>query len=148
LAISHSFRFPLVSVSPTLFRADLAGAPQPDWGFGDEIYRMRTEDEISGLRQALQPAMQACGHAVDGLDDEQFAGRLRRCLMTLTGGDSPIGFDYTSTKTPAGDYLVMLMWSEDARKTHPSSSVGFSAHGATETLAFLRAAQKVVKHPE
>src|SRR6187397_1184391 len=109
---------------------------------------MRIEDEISGLRKALEPAMHACGHVVDGLDDEQFAGRLRRCLMTLTGGDSPIGFDCTSTKTVAGDYLVMLMWSEDARKNHPSTSVGFSAHGATETLAFLRAAQKVIKHPD
>jgi len=120
-------------------------APQPP--LGDEAKAMHIEDEIRGLREALESAMHACGHASTGLDDEQFAGRLRRCLMSLTGGDRPLGFDYAGTKTPTGDFLVTLVWSEEAGKTDPQTSVGFSAHGPSETLAFLRAAQKVVKHP-
>jgi hypothetical protein len=109
---------------------------------------MQLEDEIRELREALEPAMRTCGRIVDNLDDEQFSARLRRCLMMLTGPENGTGFDYASARTPAGDYLVTLVWSEAAGKVAPKTSVGFSAHGATETLAFLRAAQKVLKHPE
>ena len=109
---------------------------------------MHIDDEIRNLRDSLEPAMRTCGHDFEGLDDEQFAGRLRHCLMTLTGGDEATGFDYASAQTPAGDFLVTLVWSSDANKLHPKTSVGFSAHGATESLAFLRAAQKALRHPE
>jgi hypothetical protein len=109
---------------------------------------MQIEEEIRSLRESLEPTLQACGHAVAELDDEQFAGQLRRCLMTLTGGAEAVGFDCAVAKTAAGDFLVTLVWSEEASKLQPKTSVGFTAYGPTETLAFLRAAQKPLRHPE
>jgi hypothetical protein len=109
---------------------------------------MQIEEEIRSLRAALEPTLNVCGHPVADLDDEQFTGRLRHCLMTLTGGPDAVGFDCASTKTAAGDYLVTLVWSDEANKLQPKTSVGFTAYGPTETLAFLRAAQKTLKHAE
>jgi hypothetical protein len=109
---------------------------------------MQIDEEIRNLRDALEPTLHACGHAVAGLDDEQFTAQLRRCLMTLTGGEQALGFDCASTKTAAGDFLVTLAWSEEANRQQPKTSAGFTAYGPTETLAFLRAAQKALKHPE
>jgi hypothetical protein len=96
----------------------------------------------------MELALWTWGYATDDLDDEEFARRLRAHLATLTGGSDPQGFECTSAKAPSGDYLVLLIWSENARHTHPHASVRFSADGATETLAFLRAALKALQHPE
>jgi hypothetical protein len=109
---------------------------------------MDTQEEIRNLRSALTPAMHAFGDRSDGLSDEQFTGRLRRYLMSLTGGESAAGFECASTKTASGDFLATLVWSEDAMRLHPKFTSAFSAYGENENLAFLRAAHKALLHPE
>ena len=102
--------------------------------------------EVRQLRAQLEPAMAACGHAIlTGLDDDAFTGRLRRCLMTLSGGDAPVGFNYACVRKPAGDYGVTLVWQVGAKTPPPGTPDVFTAHGEEETLAFLRAAEKVLK---
>ena len=104
------------------------------------------ETEVRELRAQLDPAMAACGHAIaSDLDDDAFAGRLRRCLMTLSGGDEPVGFNYACTKKPAGDYGVTLVWQVGGKEPPPGTPEIFAAHGENETLAFLRAAEKMLK---
>jgi hypothetical protein len=104
-----------------------------------------TPNETLELRRALESAMAACGRSMGpDLDEEAFTGRLRRCMTTLSGGDDPIGFNYACTKTSTGDFAVTLAWEE--RHWLPSVPRVFSAAGKSETLAFLRAAEKVFQH--
>ena len=113
-------------------------------------HRRKTLDpgaDIRALREALGPTLRATGRAFEHLDDEQFAGRLRRFLMALTGGEPAVGFDYCGTRTTAGDFKVTLEWSDAAMEIVANTSRTFTAHGATETLAFLRAAQDALRHP-
>jgi hypothetical protein len=109
---------------------------------------MQIDEEVRALRSEFHPMLVASGQTdVAGLDNEQFSALLRERLMTLTGGKRRVGFDYSSSRSPTGDYLVMLVWSPDASRTHPRTSVGFSASGRSEILAFLRAAGKILHHP-
>jgi hypothetical protein len=109
---------------------------------------MNRHEEIQAVRDYLERALGTCGHRIaPGLDDDAFAGRLRRRLMTFTGGDEPIGFHYASSKNPAGDYIVTLTWQGDESNGAPPMEPNeFSASGANEALAFFRAAEKVLRN--
>src|SRR5436190_8816449 len=98
--------------------------------------------EVRALRQSLSSAMTRCGlDASSHLDDEVFAGRLRRCLMTLSGADQPIGFNYAAVRTPAGDFAVTLAYQEEDGSNNYAPVI---VHGPTENVAFLRAAAQVL----
>jgi hypothetical protein len=106
------------------------------------------EEEIRALRQALEPIMLASGRSVAGLRDDQFAGRLRRLLMAITGGANAAGFAYSAIMTVAGDYQVTLEWSAEAMEIAPKSERIFTGYGDTETLAFFYAARNALQHAE
>lgn len=109
---------------------------------------MSVADEIRALRETLEPMMLASGLPVAGLTDQEFAGRLRRFLMALTGGDNAAGFVYSGIKTVAGDFQVMLEWSTDAMEVASKSERVFTGYGETETLALLHAARNALNHAE
>jgi len=92
--------------------------------------------------------MLANGRSVAGLGDNEFAGRLRRFLMAVCGGDNAAGFVYSGIMTIAGDFQVTLEWSNEAMETAPKSERVFTGFGETETLAFFYAARKAIQHPE
>jgi hypothetical protein len=68
--------------------------------------------------------------------------------MSLTGGDSAVGFDCSVAKKVAGDFQVTLEWSGEAMGIAPKRQRIFFAYGKTEMLAFLRAAQNALRHHE
>jgi len=105
-------------------------------------------DEIRALRETFEPMMLATGRAVAGLSDNEFAGRLRRFLMALTGGDNAAGFVYSGIMTVAGDFQVTLEWSAEAMELAPKNERIFTGYGETETLAFFYAARNAVQHVE
>jgi hypothetical protein len=102
--------------------------------------------EIEQLRNAMLPALNACGCASTNLTDEEFAGRLRRCLANMPRGGGA-GFIYTCGQTDAGDYVVSLVWDDaEEKKLPPSTPNGFRGDGPSEVIAFLRAAERVFHH--
>jgi hypothetical protein len=109
---------------------------------------MRIEEEISALREALEPLIRAHGRAIVTSDDQQFAAHLRDCLKTLVAGKHRAGFDCATTALSDGDYLATLVWSAEAGSRQRKTSVGFTARGPTDTVAFLRVALKALTHPE
>lgn len=109
---------------------------------------MRIEEEISALREALEPLIRAHGHAIVASDDHEFVARLRHCLMTLVAGKHRAGFDCATTAMSNGEYLATLVWSAEAGNRQRKTSVGFTARGPTDTVAFLRVALKALTHPE
>jgi len=105
-------------------------------------------DETRVLRAILEPMMLATGRSVAGLGDNEFAGRLRRFLMAVTGGDNAAGFVYSGIMTVAGDFQVKLEWSAEAMEIAPKNERVFTGYGETEILAFFYAARKALQHPE
>ena len=99
--------------------------------------------ETQKLRDYFTPTLIAFGHGnIPQLDDEAFAGRLRRCLMVLTGGDEPVGFEYACHKTRIKDYVVTLAWQGDILSSVPHV---FRAFAPNEPLALFRAAEKLLR---
>ena len=109
---------------------------------------MTVADETRVLRETLEPMMLATGHSVAGIGDKEFAGRLRRFLMAVTGGDNAAGFVYCCITTVAGDFQVALGWSGEAMEVAPKSQRVFTGYGDTETLAFFYAARNALQHAE
>lgn len=108
------------------------------------IYKrgMSDESQFQRLREAIAPIMAACGHSVPSdIADTAFCGHLRRCLMSLSSGDELVGLNYQCTRTPAGDFCVIFVWQADLAKASGSGPATFMAHGRTEPLAFLLAAE-------
>lgn len=96
---------------------------------------MQIENEIRELRDELEPTMRGSGHFLVGLDNEEFTGRLRHWLMTLTGGDHPVGFECKGTKTLAGDYFVTLVSSGEANARRVLEPLGVPLLEAVNAFA-------------
>jgi len=109
---------------------------------------MHVNEEIRGLREALEPLLCARSYPTADSSDEQFVKYLQHYLMTIVEGANRAGFDCAITFMPEGDYLATLVWSANASNVLRKSSVGFSARGPTSTVAFLRVALKALRHPE